>query len=88
MGMLGITAQALLFTWLLGGFLLRLGGLVLVFAGSIGLAVSANADGVLIAGVGAFVWLLGHGQYALRHGVWKSRLAGWLWCSAGSALGS
>ena len=83
---LGIAALALLFTWIFGGFLLRAGGLLLVFAGATVLALSSNANGILVAAIGTVLWLLGHGHYALRHGVWKSRIAGALWSSAGSAL--
>ena len=86
MTVLGIAALALLYTWIFGGLLLRVGGLLLVFAGAIVLAVSGNANGILVAAIGAVLWLLGHGNYALRHGVWKSRLAGRQWCSVGSAL--
>jgi hypothetical protein len=86
MAALGIAALALLFTWIFGGFLLRAGGLLLVFVGAIVLALSGNANGILVAAIGAVLWLLRHGHYALRHGVWKSRLAGRLWSSVGSAL--
>jgi len=72
---LGIAALALLFTWIFGGFLLRAGGLLLVFAGASVLALSGNANGILVAAIGAVLWLLGHGHYAVRHGVWKSRPA-------------
>lgn len=72
---LGIAALALLFTWIFGGFLLRVGGLLLVFAGAIVLALSGNANGILVAAIGTVLWFLGHGHYALRHGIWKSTLA-------------
>jgi len=72
---LGIAALALLFTWIFGGFLLRAGGLLLVFTGATILALSGNANGILVAAIGAVLWLLGHGHYALRHGIWKSALA-------------
>lgn len=75
---LGIAALALLFTWIFGGFLLRVCGLLLVFAGAIVLALSGNANGILIVAIGAVLWLLGHGHYALHHRAWKSRFAGWL----------
>ena len=57
---LGIAALALLFTWIFGGFLLRAGGLLLVFAGATVLALSGNANGILVAAIGAVLWLLGH----------------------------
>jgi len=76
---IGIAALVMLLGWVFGDVVLRLGGLLLVLAGLLGMALSANANAVLIAGIGAFLWLLGHGRYALRHGQWKSRLAGSLW---------
>jgi len=75
---LGIAALALLFTWIFGGFLWRAGGLLLVFAGATVLALSGNANGILLAAIGAVLWLLGHGHYALRHGEYKSPLAGYV----------
>lgn len=83
---LGIVSLGLLFTWIFGGFLLRAGGLLLVFAGATVLALSGSANGILVAAIGAVLWLLGHGHFGLRHGVWKSQLAAVLWSSAGSAL--
>lgn len=65
---IGIAALALLFTWIFGGFLLRVGGLLLLIAGAIVLALSDNANGILVATIGAGLWLLGHGHYALRCG--------------------
>lgn len=75
---LGIAALALLVTWIFGGFLLRAGGLPLVFAGAIVLALSGSANGILVAAIGAVLWLLGHGHYALRRGEYKSPLAGYV----------
>lgn len=60
--------------WFLGGFLLRLGGLLIFVAGAVGVA-GGNADGVLVAGLGALGWLAGHWHYALRHQEYKSPLA-------------
>jgi hypothetical protein len=78
MAALGIAALALLFTWIFGGFLLRAAGLLLVFTGAIVLALSGNANGILVAAIGAVLWLLGHGHYALRHHEYKSPLAGYV----------
>jgi hypothetical protein len=75
MTFLGIAALAALFAWLCGGVLLRLGGLALVLTGAIGMASSGDADGALIAALGAALWLLGHGHYALRHREFRSLLA-------------
>jgi hypothetical protein len=75
---LGIAALALLFTWIFGGFLLRAGGLLLVFTGATVLALSGNANGILVVVIGAVLWLLGHGHYALRHREYKSPLAAYV----------
>jgi hypothetical protein len=80
MTVLGIAALGLLFAWLLGGFLLRLGGLLLVVAGLIGLAVSGNGDGILIFAIGALLWLGGQWHWALRHDAFKSSLARYVFC--------
>lgn len=77
---LGITLFGLLVLWLLGGVLLRLGGLLLVTAGSIGLLFDGEVSGILVAAIGAFLWLAGHWHYALRHQGYKSPLARHLFC--------
>lgn len=61
--------------WLLGGFVARVGGLLLVFAGAANLALSPQMGAVMVIGVGAAMWLLGHWHYALRHQAYKSPLA-------------
>jgi hypothetical protein len=73
---LAILALALLFAWVLGGVLLRLGGLALALASSVGVAVSGNPNGVLVFAIGTALWLAGHWHWALRHGYFKSLLAG------------
>ena len=69
MTLIGITALVLLFTWHFGGLLLRFSGLLLVIVGSIGPVVSVDANGILIAVVGAVLWLLGRGHFVLRRGL-------------------
>lgn len=65
----------LLVIWLLGGVLLRIGGLLLVVAGGLGLALQHDANGILVLAIGALLWLAGHWHHALRHHAYKSPLA-------------
>jgi hypothetical protein len=73
---LAILALVLLFAWVLGGVLLRLGGIAVALAGAAGVAVSGNPKGVLVFAIGAALWLAGHWHWALRHDRFKSPLAG------------
>jgi hypothetical protein len=66
--------------WLLGGFVARVSGLVLVFAGAANLALSPQMGAVMLVGIGAAMWLLGHWHYALRHQAYKSPLARHVFC--------
>lgn len=68
----------LLAIWLLGGMLLRIGGLTLVCAGGVGAGVQGDASGVLVLVIGTLLWLVGHWHYALRHQHYKSPLAGYV----------
>lgn len=77
---LGIAIFGLLGLWLLGGFVLRLSGLLLLIAGSVGLAIGGDANGILVAAIGALCWLGGHCHYALRHQEYKSPLARHIFC--------
>jgi hypothetical protein len=78
---LGLLLVALVGFWLLGGVLLRLGGLLLAAAGAFALAVSGDRNGILVVALGAFLWLAGHRHYALRHHSYKSPLAGYVFLS-------
>lgn len=69
---------ALLALWLLGGLVLRIGGLLLILAGVFGVGLQHNASAVLILATGGLLWLAGHWHYALRHHEYKSPLAGYL----------
>ncbi|MGE5527504.1 MAG: hypothetical protein ACM3Q9_02440 [Methanosarcina sp.] len=71
---LGILILGALALWFLGGFVLRLVGLLIFVAGAVGVA-SGNAAGILVAALGALGWLAGHWHYALRHQEYKSPLA-------------
>lgn len=83
---IGIAALVLLLSWVFSGFMLRLGGLLPVVAGVLGMTLFANSDGILMSVVGTVLWLFGHGHYALRHGSWKSRIAGSLWWATGAVF--
>jgi hypothetical protein len=78
---LGLLLVALVGFWLLGGVLLRLGGLLLAAAGAFALAVSGDGNGILVFALGALLWLAGHWHYALRRHEYKSPLAGYVFLS-------
>lgn len=61
--------------WIFGGFALRLGGVLLVLVGAVGLATMGNVSAILLVALGVAAWWTGHLHYALRHGAWKSALA-------------
>ena len=58
--------------WIFGGFALRLGGALLVIAGAASLAITGDANGLLLIALGAAAWWAGHLHYTLRRGAWKS----------------
>jgi hypothetical protein len=64
---IGILILALLGFWFLGGILLRVGGVLLVLVGAMGLAVTGNANAVIPLAVGAGLWFAGRLHYAARH---------------------
>lgn len=70
----------LLVFWLFGGFVARVGGLLLVLAGTANLAFSPQMSAVMLIGIGAAMWLVGHWHYALRHQSYKSPLARHVFC--------
>jgi hypothetical protein len=93
MKIVGLLILSLAAFWLLGGVMLRLGGLFVIFLVLFGLASGAAdevpagapyAVGWLV--VGALMWLAGHWHYALRHGQPKSSLADSLFVSLPSWL--
>lgn len=73
--LIGLAALGLLLAWVIGGVLLRVGGLFLVLGGASALAVAGDVYGVPIAGLGVLIWLAGHWHFALRHQEFKSPLA-------------
>ncbi len=66
--------------WLFGGFVARVSGLLLVFAGTANLALGPQMGAAVLIGIGASMWLLGHWHYALRHQAYKSPLARHVFC--------
>lgn len=71
---------SLLAFWLLGGVLLRIGGLLLVLAGGLSVALQHDASGIIVLAIGTLFWLGGHWHYALRHQTYKSPLARHVFC--------
>jgi hypothetical protein len=70
-----ISFAAMVF-WLIGGIALRWGGVAAVafgFAVALGME---DASGILLVVAGSLLWLAGHLHYWLRHGGFKSGLAG------------
>ncbi|HZE06906.1 MAG TPA: hypothetical protein VE127_16880, partial [Solirubrobacteraceae bacterium] len=65
----------LLVLWLIGGLLLRTGGLLLVLAGGLGAGLEHNASGLLVLAIGSVLWLAGHWHHGLRYRTFKSPLA-------------
>lgn len=72
------TLGGLLALWVLGGLLLRVGGLLLALAGGLGVVVQHDASGVFLLAIGALFWLAGHWHCALGHYEYKSPLAGYV----------
>ena len=72
---IGVAILAVVGIWLFGGLLARWIGVLLVVAGSVGLASTGNANGFLLVTIGAVLWLAGHLLYRVRRGIWKSALA-------------
>jgi hypothetical protein len=81
----GAVAFGLLLAWFLGGVLLRLGGLVLALSALAVLALTGDANAIVVFAIGSALWLVGHWHYALRHGDYKSPLAAFLSCRCAPA---
>lgn len=71
---LGILILGGLALWFLGGFVLRLGGLLIFVAGG-GVGGRERQRGILVALLGDLGWLASHWHYALCHQEYKSPLA-------------
>ena len=63
-----------------GGLVLRIGGWVYLGVGALGALFGHGADPLLFLLLGAAMWLLGHWHYAVRHGVFKSPAAAYVFC--------
>ncbi len=81
---LATIAALLLAAWTLGGVALRLGGAIVFWVGLLGLVVTGEANGLLVAFLGALAWLAGQGHHALRHGAVTSPLADLIFAGAAS----
>jgi hypothetical protein len=93
MKIVGLLILSLVAFWLLGGVMLRLGGLFVIFLVLFGLISGAGDEvpagtpyAVLWLLVGALMWLAGHWHFGLRHGQPKSSLADTLFASLPSWL--
>lgn len=79
----GLALLALVLVWAFGSVIARVVGVVMVLDGVGGFVVHGTAavhDRYLIElGVGVGLWLFGHWLYALKHGVWRSRLGRAVW---------
>lgn len=72
---LGLCQLVLVVAWTVGGVILRLGGSILILAGLLGPALGAGPGVLILAAVGAGVWVLGQAHHALRHGTYRGPLA-------------
>lgn len=81
---LGTIAVVLIAAWTFGGVALRLGGVLVFWAGLLGLVVTGDALGILVSFLGVIAWLAGQGHHALRHGAAKSPLADLIFAGAAS----
>ncbi len=61
--------------WLLGGFVLRVGGAVLAIGGLLSTAVTGSPAMAAATILGGVAWLAGHWLYAVRHHEYASPLA-------------
>lgn len=69
-----LIALIALVAWFAGSLALRVAGGVLLLVGLIGTATTSPA-GLIVAGLGAVLWLAGHWLYGVRHHVLASPLA-------------
>lgn len=72
---IGIAVVVIVGFWIVGGVLLRLGGMLVAILGVLVLAVDHSLAGIILLAVGVLLWLVGHWHYALRHHEYKSPLA-------------
>jgi len=77
-GLLSLLATGVLVAlgiWLLGGVMLRVGGLLLATTGLLSTAMTGSPSTVLLTVLGALAWLAGQWAYGARHHCFSSPLA-------------
>jgi hypothetical protein len=78
---IGVAILVVAGIWLFGSLLARWSGALFMVAGSVGLASTGDANGLLILVLGSALWLGGHLLHRMRRGAWKSALAECIWLS-------
>jgi hypothetical protein len=76
LGFVVLFAVGVLAVRLLGSFVCRVAGWAFMIGGAMALALEPGLGAVGIVALGCALWLVGHLHYALRHGAYKSPLAG------------
>jgi hypothetical protein len=77
-GLLSLLATGVLVAlgfWLLGGVLLRVGGVLLVSGGLLSTAATGSPSAALLTVLGGVAWLGGQWLFGLRHHCFSSPLA-------------
>ena len=77
-GLLSLLATGVLVAlgfWLLGGIVLRVGGVLLVAVGLLSTATTGTPLAALLTALGAVAWLCGQWHYGARHHYFRSPLA-------------
>lgn len=77
-GLLSLLATGVLValgSWLLGGVVLRVGGVLLVAVGLLSTAATGSPSAAMLTVFGGLAWLAGHWLFGLRHHYFSSPLA-------------
>ncbi len=77
-GLLSLLATGVLVAlgiWLLGGVVLRVGGVLMVAVGLLSTAATGSPSAALATVLGSLAWLAGHWLFGLRHHYFRSPLA-------------
>jgi hypothetical protein len=77
-GLLSLLATGVLVVlglWLLGGIVLRVGGILLVAVGLVSTAASGSPAAALLTVLGSVAWLAGQWLFAVRYHYYSSPLA-------------
>lgn len=77
-GLLSLLATGVLVAlglWLLGGIVLRVGGILLVAVGLLSTAATGSLSAALATMLGGLAWLAGQWLFGLRHHYFSSPLA-------------